>query len=114
MRKFYDLDFNQFTVIEHKELPKLEVRRGHDIFDGGFGGSINIQWSDENRSMWSLKSTDNEDDMDWFESIVDEFNEDSTQEEWTKYYNECKKEVIKGYKESIARDQEKLSALLGE
>lgn len=112
MKQFYDLDFNQFTVIEHKTLPKLETFYGNNISDWSFSGSISVIWENNKRDMWSLKSTDDRDDMEWFEDIVKEFNDNATQEEWDDYYQEVRNHLIQSYKNTIVEYTEKLQSLL--
>lgn len=112
MKQFYDLDFNQFTVIKHKKIPKLETFYGNNISDWSFSGSISVIWENNERDMWSLKSTEDRDDMEWFEDIVKEFNENATQEEWDKYYQEVKNHLIQSYKKTITEYTEKLNNLL--
>lgn len=112
MEQFYGLDFNQFTVIKHKTLPKLKTSYGNNISDWSFSGSIIVIWENNERDMWSLKSTEDRDDMEWFEEIVQEFNENATQEEWDDYYQKVRDYLIEGYKKSIAENTEKMNILL--
>lgn len=114
MTEFYGLDFNQFTVIEHPLVPRLEFSSGRSLSDWSVILSINPIWTeDSKRDMFSLQSSEDVDDTEWFKEIVEEFNTEVSQEKWSEFYNQCKDHVIKYYEKNIAEETDKLNKLKG-
>lgn len=64
--------------------------------------------------MFSLKSAEDRDDMEWFQDIVDEFNSEVTQELWNEFYNQVKNQLIEYYKKEITDSNEKIQKLIND
>ena len=113
MTKFKGFDFNEFEAVKHKELPKLTTTRGVSLSDWSFSGGISPIWEDGKEGM-SLKSTDDEGQMEEFEYLVKEFNYETTQEEWDEFYKEVKKHMVDYYKRQIEKNTAELNKLLAD
>ena len=114
MTKFKGFNFNEFEVVAHKELPKLKITRGANLIDWSFSGGIIPIWANGKEGHMSLKSTDDEDQMEYFEELTKEFNEESTQEEWDEFYKEVKEGLVAYYKRQIEENTEKLNKLMAD
>lgn len=114
MTEFNGFNFNEFEVIEHKELPKLTTTRGANLSDWSFSGGIYPIWEDGKEGYMSLKHTDDEDQMEEFEESVKEFNEEITQEDWYEFYKEVKNGLVDYYKRQIEEYTEKLNELISD
>lgn len=112
MTKFKGFNFNEFEVIKQKRLPKLTTTWGASLGDWSFSGGISPIWEDGTRGFVSLKSTDDEDQMEEFEGLVKEFNEEATQEEWDGFYKEARKDMVGYYERQIKEYTEELDKLL--
>lgn len=112
MTKFKGFNFNEFEVIKQKRLPKLTTTWGASLGDWSFSGGISPIWEDGTRGFVSLKSTDDEDQMEEFEGLVKEFNEEATQEEWDGFYKEVKENLVAYYKHQIEKNMAELNELL--
>lgn len=114
MPYFKGFNFNEFEVVKHQKLPKLRATRGANLIDWSFSGGILPIWENGKEGHMSLKSTDDEDQMEEFEELVKEFNEEATQEEWDEFYKEVKKDMIGYYERQIKEYTEELAKLKSE
>lgn len=113
MPYFKGFDFNEFEAVKYKKLPRLTTTRGVSISDWSFSGGIVPIWEDGKEGM-SLKSTDDESQMEEFKDLVNEFNEDATQDDWDEFYESIKEDLSGYYKKKIKEYTEELAKLQSE
>lgn len=105
--KIYGIEFNQFTVVKHSDKPVLKVESGWGIFDGKRSISVHAFY-DGKRDIKSLMDSEDEDDIETFQQICDDFNYEA---DWDSAYSEALHNSEAFYKKKISEHTERLTEI---
>ncbi|MEQ7197111.1 hypothetical protein [Enterococcus avium] len=105
--RIYGIEFNQFTVVENSKKPELKVASGWGIFDGKRSISIHAFY-DGKRDAKCLMDSEDEDDIETFQEICDDFNLNA---DWDSAYSEALYSSAAYYRKQISDYKDRLTEI---